>query len=53
MVQEGAEVGDEGGESAILLAGVGAVQEPFQFIQEIIVLILQGLALGETVLGVD
>jgi hypothetical protein len=46
-------VREEGGELDVLLAGVGAVKEPLQLIQEIIVLILQGLALGQAVLGVD
>jgi hypothetical protein len=53
MVQEGAEKGEEGGEIDVLLAGVGAIKEPFQFIQEIIILILQRPALGEVMFGIN
>jgi len=53
MVEEGPDLSQVRREIDVPFAGVGAIQEPFQFIQEIIVLILQGLALGETVLGVD
>jgi hypothetical protein len=46
-------VGEEGSQFDVLLAGVGAVEQSFQFIQEIIILILQRPALGQMVLGVD